>query len=148
MHYEGSFEVSAPKEKVYAFITDLRQLTGIFPDVSDVKIIDNDNSTLKAKVGISFIKGTMDVRLSIVEKDPFSLMKLKARGAGLGSTVDLDGTFTLEGNRGTTVKWAVDVKIGGMIANVGSRLVDTLADTYMKQVISTFQGKLSQETYW
>lgn len=62
MHYEGSFEVPASKEKVFSFLTDPKKVTTIFPDVENVKVIDENNFTLKAKVGISFIRGTLDVK--------------------------------------------------------------------------------------
>src|SRR5208283_1425435 len=96
MHYDGSFEVPAKKEMVYEFVTDPNKITSIFPDVQDVKVIDPNNFTLKAKVGISFIRGMMDVKLNIVEKDPPKFAKMKAKGNGLSSSVELDNTFNLE----------------------------------------------------
>ena len=79
MHYEGSFDVAAPKEKVYDFVTDPKKVTTIFPDVQSVKVIDAENFTLKAKVGMSFIKGNLDVKLKLVENKRPTFSKLKAR---------------------------------------------------------------------
>ncbi len=62
MHYDGSFEVSASKEMCYAFATDPAKITTIFPEVQDVKLLDSENFELKTRIGISFIKGTMDVK--------------------------------------------------------------------------------------
>jgi carbon monoxide dehydrogenase subunit G len=145
MHYDGSFDVTAPKEKVYDFITDPNKVTTIFPDVQSVKIIDEDNFTLKAKVGMSFIRGTMDVKGSMTDKKKPTSVKLKARGTGLNSSVDLDSTFTMEdgASGGTHVSWAADAKMSGMIASVGSRLIDSAADKYVKQIIGSLQKKLS-----
>jgi len=56
VHYQGSFEVSAPREKVYAFVTDPKKVTTIFPDASDVKVVDENNFSAKVKVGMSFIR--------------------------------------------------------------------------------------------
>jgi uncharacterized protein len=144
MHYEGSFEVPSQRQKVYDFIVNPQKITGIFPDVSNVKIIDNDNFTLKAKVGMSFIRGTMDVKLTMVEKRPPEFAKLKARGSGISSSVDLESTFTLEDAKGgTLVKWAADAKVSGLMASVGSRLMDSAADKYVKQIIGSLQKSLS-----
>jgi carbon monoxide dehydrogenase subunit G len=57
MHYDGSFEVSSSKDVVYAFAVDPARIAAILPDVQDVKVIDADNFSLKAKLGISFVKG-------------------------------------------------------------------------------------------
>ncbi|MGA2665391.1 MAG: carbon monoxide dehydrogenase subunit G [Nitrososphaerales archaeon] len=145
MHYEGTFEVAAPKERVYDFVTDPNGVTSIFPDVQSVKVIDANNFTLKAKVGMSFIKGTMDVKLALVDNRRPTYSKLKARGTGMNSSVDLESTFAIEDvpGGGSRVSWAADAKISGMMASVGSRLIDSAADKYVKQIIGSLQEKLS-----
>ena len=145
MHYEGSFDVKAPKEKVFDFVTDPKKVTTIFPDVKDVKVVDATNFTLKAKVGISFIKGVMDVKLALVENKRPTFSKLKASGKGLNSAVDLESSFSLDDAPagGTRVKWAADAKISGMLASVGSRLIDSASDKYVKKIIGSLEKKLS-----
>jgi len=145
MHYEGSFEVAAAKEKVYDFVTDPQRVTTIFPDVQSVKVVDASNFTLKAKVGMSFIRGVMDVKLALLECTRPTHTKLKARGTGLNSSVDLESSFTLEDTAGggTRVTWAADAKISGMMASVGSRLIDSAADKYVKQIIGSLEKKLA-----
>lgn len=145
MHYEGSFDVKAPKEKVYDFVTDPKKVTTIFPDVQSVKVIDEHNFQIKAKVGMSFIKGVLDVKLTLVENKRPTFSKIKARGTGMNSSVDLESSFTLEDgpNGGTHVKWAAEAKISGMMASVGSRLIDSQADKYVKQIIGSLEKKLA-----
>src|ERR1700683_4052363 len=82
MHYDGSFQVPVPKQKVYDFVVDPAKITSIFPDVQDVKVLDENTFTLKAKVGISFIRGMMDVKLNIVERRPPDFVKMKSKGNG------------------------------------------------------------------
>ena len=146
MHYDGSFEVPVPKQKVYEFVMDPAKITSIFPDVQDVKVIDENNFTLKAKVGISFIRGMMDVKMSIVERNPPSFAKMKAKGNGMSSSVELENTFTIEdaqGGSGALVKWAADAKISGLMASVGSRLIDAAAQKYVGEIIGSLKEKLS-----
>ena len=146
MHYDGSFEVPVAKEKVYDFATDPNKITSIFPDVQDVKVIDRTNFALKAKVGISFIRGMMDVKLNIVEERPPSFVRMKAKGNGLSSSVELENTFTIEdaqGGNGSLVKWSADAKIAGLMASVGSRLIDAAAQKYVAEIIGSLKEKLS-----
>ena len=146
MHYDGTFEVPAKKEKVYDFVTDPAKITSIFPDVQDIKVIDQNTFTLKAKVGISFMKGMMDVKLSIVERNPPTFAKMKAKGNGLSSAVELENTFTMEdapSGPGTVVKWAADAKVAGLMASVGSRLIDAVAEKYVAEIIGSLKQKLS-----
>lgn len=146
MHYDGSFEVQAPKQQVYAFVTDPTKITSIFPDVHDVRQIDENNFALKAKVGISLVRGMMDVKMTIVERNPPNFAKMRAKGNGLSSSVDLENTFTMEdapGGRGTIVKWAADAKISGLMASVGSRMIDAAAQKYVNEMIGSLKQKLS-----
>jgi uncharacterized protein len=145
MHYEGSFDVKATKEKVYDFVTDPKKVTTIFPDVQSVRVVDANNFSLKAKVGMSFIRGTLDVKLTLVDNKKPTFSKLKARGTGLNSSVDLESSFTLsdEPGGGAHVVWAADAKISGMMASVGSRLIDSAADKYVKQIIGSLEKKLA-----
>jgi len=143
MHYEGSFEVPAPREKVYAFVTDPAKVTSIFPDVQEVKVVDKDNFSVKAKVGISFMRGVMDVKMTYAERVPPSHAKMKARGSGMGSTVDLENSFDLEEAKGgTLVRWTADAKVGGLMASVGARLMDAATDKYVKEIIASLRAKL------
>lgn len=145
MHYEGAFDVAATKESVYDFVNDPTRVTKIFPDVQSVKVLDEHNFQIKAKVGMSFIKGTMDVKVTLLDQKRPTYSRLRARGTGLNSAVDLDSTFTLEDtpSGGTHVKWAADAKISGMMASVGSRLIDSQADKYVKQIIGSLEKSLS-----
>jgi carbon monoxide dehydrogenase subunit G len=146
MHYDGSFEVPADNQKVYEFVTDPQKVTSIFPDVQDVKVIDANNFTLKAKVGISFVRGMMDVKMAIVERDPPKSVKMHAKGNGMSSSVELDNTFTIEqspSGKGSLVKWAADAKVAGLMASVGSRLMDAAAQKYVAEIIGSLKEKLS-----
>ena len=146
MHYDGSFEVPADRKTVYDFVTDPNKVTSIFPDVQDVKVVDANNFSLKAKVGISFVRGMMDVKMTITERTPPNSIKMHAKGNGLGSSVELDNSFTLEdpaSGKGTLVKWSADAKVAGLMASVGSRLMDAAAQKYVSDIIGSLKQKLS-----
>jgi carbon monoxide dehydrogenase subunit G len=137
--------VSSRKEQVYDFLTDPERLTSIFPDVSDIKVQDDNNFTLKAKVGVSFIRGTVDVSLSLVEKKPSIHARLNAKGSGMSSIIDMDTTFNLEDKGdGSLVKWNTEARVSGLMASVGARTMNTVADKYVREMVGSLQQKLSQ----
>lgn len=146
MRYTGSFQVAAPKSQVYAFLTDPRRVTTLFPDVSNVRIIDENNVFLKAKVGMSFIRGTLDVKLMLSEKIEPTHAKLTAHGTGLSSAVDLESSFDIEdaAGGGSVITWAADARIGGLMASVGSRLIDSAAGKYIKEIVDSLQKEISR----
>lgn len=145
MHYDGSFEVVSNRTKVYEFATDPSRIATAFPDVQDVKVEDAEHFTLKAKVGISFIRGLMNAKCVIIEKTPAEFVKLKISAQGLGSAVEMESGFSFQDsqNGGTLVKWYADANVAGSVAGTGSRLLESAADKYIKQIVEALKQKLS-----
>ena len=59
MQLNGSFTVNADRAEAFQFLVDPERVTRYMPDVEGVEIEDENNFTVKAKVGISHIRGTM-----------------------------------------------------------------------------------------
>ena len=95
MKLEGSFPVNAPREQVYAFLTDPNRVSRFMPDVQEVTIDDADHFTVKAKVGISHIKGSMVMKLAITDRNPPVGTTVTGKGSGLASVVDMVTSFAL-----------------------------------------------------
>ena len=55
--WKGNSASRLPENEVYAFLTDPHSVSRHMPDVKDVQIEDGDHFTVKARVGISHIKG-------------------------------------------------------------------------------------------
>jgi carbon monoxide dehydrogenase subunit G len=144
LHYEGAFQVASDRVKVYEFATDPARITTVFPDVSDVSVKDPEHFTMKARVGLSFIKGMMDVRCTIPEKALFESVKLKVSASGIGSAVEMETVFRLEDapGGGTVVRWTADAQVAGLMARVGSRLMDSAAENYVNQIVGALKLKL------
>jgi len=145
MHYDGSFVVASGVTEAYEFATDPARVAVIFPDVSDIVVKDAEHFTLRTKVGISQIKGVMDVKCTIIRKIPRTSVKLKLSASGLNSAVDMESAFSFEdaGGGRTLVKWAVDVVVAGLISSLGSRLTESVAKKYISQVIESIGRELS-----
>jgi carbon monoxide dehydrogenase subunit G len=144
LHFEGTFNVKAPKEKVFGMMLDPNQLSGCMPDLQKLDVISQDEFTAIVKAGVSFIKGDFTLRFKVAEKNPSTHAKLVGRGSGIGSTVDLETLMDLAdaNGGGTSMKWQAEAKIGGRIASVGQRLISGQAEKIIKHLFECLQGKL------
>lgn len=144
MHFEGTFNVKAPKEKVYNMMLDPNQISQCMPDLQKLDIKSPDDFTAVVKAGVSFIKGDFTLHFVTVEKTPPTHAKLAAHGTGIGSTVDLDTIMDIAdaAGGGTSMKWSADAKVGGRIASVGQRLLNGQAEKIVKQLFECLQSKL------
>jgi carbon monoxide dehydrogenase subunit G len=129
MQLDGQFKVRAQPEEVYAFLTDPRKVSSHLPDVTKVDIQDDDHFTVTASVGVSHIRGTMIVKLTIRDRRPPVSTTIVGSGSGLASVVDLVTSFRLEPTAAeTVVHWHGDVTISGKLAAFGPQgLLERLA---------------------
>lgn len=147
MHFEGTFEVPLPREKVYRSLTSPAFLIGALPDVEQSSVDGPDSFTVKAKVGVAYIRGGVTLKFQITEKQPASFAKVSGKGSGIQSTINLTMGVTLreQGPERTNAMWSADATIGGLLASVGNRLLNTVAEKYVKQITDSIQTQLSAQ---
>ena len=142
MQLKGSFTVKANQAEAYQFLVDPERLTRYLPDVEEVKIEDENNFTVTAKVGISHIRGSMVMKLSLTEKNEPVSAKVTGQGTGMASVVDMTTTFDLEeaGEGMTTINWSGDVKVGGKLAAFGAGgLLERVAKKNLEKFVTGIQ---------
>ena len=92
------------------------------------------------------VRGTMDFEFRTADKVPPQSAKLVGTGRGVGSTVEIQTAFTLqETSSGTKVTWVADVNVGGIMAGLGSKLLDSTSSKMVEQVIENFKNKLNRK---
>ena len=137
MKLQGQFTVKAERNEVYEFLTDPRKVSRHMPDVQEVEIEDSDHFTVKARVGVSHIKGTMVMKLTITDRQPPVSTTVVGKGSGLASVVDMVTSFTLErsDDAETIVNWQGEMTISGKLAAFGPQ---GLLDRMAKKNVETF----------
>jgi len=143
MFFEGTFTTKVPREKVWAFISDPRSVAKCAPDLIDLKVLSEDKFIAKFKLGIGWIKGVFDFEFVITDVIPQSHARLLAHGSGVKSEIDLDITIDLVDapDGGTNLLWKANAKVGGLLAGVGQRLINSVAE----RIVSQFFEKLRNE---
>jgi uncharacterized protein len=147
MRLDGRFTAAASRAEVYAFLTDPRQVSRHMPDVQEVTVEDDDHFTVKAKVGVSHIKGSMVMKLAITERQPPVSTTVVGKGTGLASVADMVTSFTLEaaGDAETIVHWRGELTISGKLAAFGPQgLLDRMARKNVDAFIDGIKEGLRQ----
>ncbi len=143
MHLEGSFDTPASRKAVWDFLLNPQDIAPCIPDVQSLDVTSPDSFKAKVKVGLSLVRGTVDFDFRIADKVPPSSAKLIGSGRGVGSTMEIQTVFTLdELGSGTKVGWAADVNVGGIMAGLGSKLLDSTSAKMVQQVVGNITNKL------
>jgi carbon monoxide dehydrogenase subunit G len=145
LHFEGSYSLKAPKDKVFELLMDPKELSTCMPDLQILDVKSKDEFTVVVKAGVAFIKWDFTLNFKVAERNPPTHAKLVAHGSGMGSVIDLDTTMDLsdDGNAGTVMKWQADARVGGRIASVGQRLLNSQAEKIVNQLFDCLGNKFN-----
>lgn len=144
MRFEGTTEIGAPRDRVWAFVIDPQQVGWCGPGVESIEEVDATHFKARAKVGIGVISARFNVNLELVETVEPDRAVIKASGQAPGSAVDATGQMLLSGpaEGPTTMAWSADVAIMGTIASVGARLIEGTANKLIRQAFDCMRAKL------
>ena len=67
MQFEGTVEIAAPRDKVWAFVIDPNQVGQCGPGVESIEVIDDTHFKATAKVGVGFISARFKVNMEFAE---------------------------------------------------------------------------------
>ena len=144
MHFQGTLDIAAPRERVWAFVTDPKAVSACAPDVQSIEVLDPTHFKLVARAGVGPIRATFNLDDVFTELTPPARANVRARGQAPGSAVEMLNTMELDSPSPdrTTLRWTSDVTISGTIAQMGARLMQGAADKMTQQVFACIKAKL------
>jgi uncharacterized protein len=142
MKVAGEYALPAPPERAYALLQDPAILTKCIPGCEGLDRIGEDEYAMRMKIGIASISGRFDGKVRIADQKPPESFHMIVEGAGKIGFMKGDGTIALSpADGGSKVQFEGEVQVGGTIANVGQRLIETTS----KMIIKRFFDKLAEE---
>ena len=144
MKFAGTVEINAPRDKVWAFVSDPAQVAACGPGVESVAMVDDTHYKSVAKIGVGFISARFNGDIEIVERDAPDRMVIKVHGQAPGSAADAVASMALRdgSDGGTAMDWSADVAISGTLASVGARLIEGTANKMVAQTFDCIKTKL------
>ena len=141
MKISGSQTVALPPERAYQMMQDPDVLARSMPGCESLEKIAEDEYRMKMKMALASLSGAFEGKVRIADRNPPTSFKLLVEGAGKIGFVKGEGLlhFTANGNS-TDVSYEGEVQVGGTLAAVGQRLIDSTA----KLMIKRFFEKLVQ----
>jgi carbon monoxide dehydrogenase subunit G len=109
------------------------------PGTDRLDKISDDEYEMKMKLIIASMGGLFAGKVRLAEQHPPESFKLIVEGSGKIGFVKGEGLLNLvPQGEATEVKYEGDVHVGGTIASVGQRLLDTTAKMIIKKFFEKF----------
>jgi carbon monoxide dehydrogenase subunit G len=132
---EGEYLFSGPRAEVWEIIRDPEVLATALPGTKSlVKVGDNEyEGEMNVRVGP--VGGLFSGRLVVSNERPPESCTLTVEGKGSSGFANGTGNVILSdlGDRETLMKYEGELQIGGKLASVGQRLLDTASKSIIRQ---------------
>jgi len=137
----GSQTVPADRQRTYQLLQDPAVLAKCMPGTDHLDKIGPDEYEMKMKMAIASIGGLFSGKVRLADQNPPTSFRLVVEGTGKIGFIKGEGLLNLdEREKSTEVTYEGDVQVGGTIASVGQRLLDTTS----KMIIKKFFEKLAE----
>jgi len=145
LRFEDKFHVNADREKVWKFVTNPKDFSKLIPDVQKFEVVDEKQFKATFKIGLGMIKGSINMTFKYEEMNPPSFLRITGRGSGMQSTADLNISLNFTpADGGTDVAWSADLIVGGLVASVGSRLMESTTKTKVREIVEGLKRELEK----
>lgn len=143
MKVSGSHELSSPADRVYGLLHDPVVLARCIPGCEGLDRVAGEDYNMRMKLGIGSLSGRFDGKVLLAECKPPESFRMIVEGSGKIGFMKGDGLIALASlnGGGASVHFDGEVHVGGAIAGVGQRLIETTA----KMIIRRFFEKLDSE---
>lgn len=136
---EGSRTVPATPEQVWAILLDPKELAALLPGCEALDLAGPNAYRAEVVVGIGPVRGRYTAEVALSDLDPPNSLTLAGSGSSALGTGRGTGHVTLERTaEGTTVRYRYQAEVGGKVAAVGGRMLDSAA----RLLIGQFFDKL------
>jgi len=138
----GNYTVPIARERAYQLMQDPAVLARAMPGCDHLALIAPDEYEMRMKMVISSIQGLFAGKVRIADRNPPDGFRLIVEGSGKVGFMKGDGLLSFTPlYTSTDIHYEGEVQVGGMIAGVGQRLLDTTS----RFLIKKFFEKLTAE---
>ncbi len=129
MKIEGTYQIEAPRERVFAALTDPAVLQRCIPGCEQMEKSGENRYNAKLTAGVGPVKGVFTATVTLDQLVPPEHYKLIVEGKGQPGFVNGSGELNLkDAGAATEIQYTGEVNVGGLIASVGQRMVQSTAN--------------------
>lgn len=129
MKIEGSHKIDAPRERIFAALVNPDVLQKCIPGCEQMEKTGENQYKAKLTAGVGPVKGVFTATVSLEDIVAPEHYKLVVEGKGQPGFVKGTGELNLKDESGATeIQYTGDVNVGGLIASVGQRMIQSTAN--------------------
>jgi uncharacterized protein len=145
MELKGRYVFPGPVTRVWDLLMDPKTIASCLPGCDAFEPIGDDRYRVVLNATIAAVTGSFEGAVQITDKQPPVSYKLAVDGKGRPGFVKGEATITLTDDAsGVAVDVAATAQVGGLIAQVGQRLLGATARMMMDRFFNCLQRRLQE----
>jgi carbon monoxide dehydrogenase subunit G len=144
MKLEGEYTFDGPRDQVWAIVRDPEVLATALPGAQSLEQISESEYAGKMHIRIGPVAGVFSGRIVVSDEVPPESYTLAVEGRGAPGFGKGTGQVHLtEQEDGTTfMAYEGEMQVGGKIASVGQRMIDTASKSMVRQGLESLNNAL------
>lgn len=143
MRLEGTYVFDAPIETVWATLMDPEALSQALPGGERLEQVGDNKYEATLNVRVGPVQGKFDGAIEITDIVEKKSYHMKVSGQGPAGFVNGAGDIALEETAdGVKMTYGGDAQVGGKIAGVGQRLIDSSAKSITRQGLESLNQQI------
>jgi uncharacterized protein len=139
---EGTQTIAAPRRRIFAALIDPDVLQKCIPGCEQLEKSDGNKYNAKLSAGVGPIKGVFTATVALENIKAPEHYRLVVEGKGQPGFVKGTGELTLvEAEGGTSVQYSGEVNVGGLLASVGQRMIQSAANMLAGKFFSCLESE-------
>lgn len=144
MKIQGSHTFDAPRERVWRALLDPEVLARTLPGCEKLERVGETDYRGVLNVQVGPVKGQFQGTLQLSDLAPLEGYHMKLDGKGPAGFMTGQGDLHLAGEGGsTTLTYDIDTQVGGRVASVGQRLMESSARSITRQGLEGLARELA-----
>ena len=147
MDMTGEYRIEAPRAKVWEALNDPEVLKRCIPGCEEIDKTSDTEFTARVSIKIGPVSAKFAGKVTLSDLDPPNGYKISGEGqGGVAGFANGGATVTLEDEGGATrLHYVVNANVGGKLAQIGARLIDSTARKLAKEFFAAFAESVAVE---
>ena len=143
MELKGEYRIPAPREQVWAMLNDPDVLRACIPGCETLEGSAADGFSARVTTKVGPVKATFNGAVTLSNVNPPESYRISGEGKGgvAGFAKGGANVHLVADGADTILSYVVDAQVGGKLAQLGSRLIDSTAKKLAEQFFNCFVEK-------
>jgi uncharacterized protein len=143
MDLKGEYRIPAPRDQVWVMLNDPAVLRECIPGCEALEGSVADGFTARVTTKVGPVKATFNGAVTLSNVNPPESYRISGEGKGgvAGFAKGGADVHLAEDGAGTVLTYTANAQVGGKLAQLGSRLIDSTAKKLADQFFASFAAK-------